>query len=153
MSLEVLAPVAGRVLALADVADPVFAGEMVGAGLAVEPAPVDGVVEAVAPVAGRVVKLHPHAYVVMAPSGTGVLVHLGLDTVRLKGEGFDLLVAEGDDVVAGQPVVRQRAQVAREAGYALTCPVVVLDTPPGAVPADGAGREVAAGDVLFSWGG
>jgi PTS system glucose-specific IIA component/PTS system N-acetylglucosamine-specific IIA component len=153
VTLEVLAPVRGRVLALADVADPVFAGEMVGSGVAVEPAPQDGVVEAVAPVAGRVVKLHAHAYVVLTASGTGVLVHLGLDTVRLQGEGFDLLVAEGEQVAAGQPVVRQRAEVALAAGYALTCPVVVLDSPAGAVSADGAGREVVAGEPLFAWDG
>jgi sugar PTS system EIIA component len=50
------------------------------------------------------VKLHPHAFVVVTSSGRGVLVHLGIDTVQLRGEGFRLLVAEGDEVAAGTPL-------------------------------------------------
>ena len=102
---EVLAPLAGRVVALADVPDPVFAGLIVGAGLAVEPEDGATEVSVISPVAGRVMKVHPHAFVVLDESGAGVLVHLGIDTVQLKGEGFTLLAAEGDRVSAGQPIV------------------------------------------------
>ena len=84
--------------------DPVFAAEMVGAGVAIEPE--GGVVDAVSPVAGTVLKLHPHAFVVLTAEGAGVLVHLGIDTNQLEGEGFELLVAEKDAVEAGQPVTR-----------------------------------------------
>ena len=77
---DVVAPVAGLVRPLADVPDPVFAAEMVGAGVAIEPS--GGMAEAVSPVAGTLIKLHPHAYVVVTPEGTGVLVHLGIDTVK-----------------------------------------------------------------------
>jgi sugar PTS system EIIA component len=103
MNLDVLAPLPGRALPLADVPDPVFAQAMVGPGCAIDPP--RGAVEAVAPVAGKIVKLHPHAYVVVGEDGRGVLVHLGLDTVQLKGEGFRLLAEEGADVEAGTPVV------------------------------------------------
>jgi tRNA A-37 threonylcarbamoyl transferase component Bud32/membrane-associated phospholipid phosphatase len=92
--LSVLAPVPGRALPLAEVPDPVFAGEMVGPGTAIDPP--RGPVEALAPVDGRILKLHPHAYVVVAEAGRAVLVHLGIDTVQLHGEGFSLLAAEGD---------------------------------------------------------
>ena len=99
---DVLAPVAGLVRPLADVPDPVFAAEMVGAGVAIEPS--GGRADAVSPVAGTLLKLHPHAFVVLTPEGSGVLVHLGIDTVRLQGAGFELLVSEKDTVAAGQPV-------------------------------------------------
>src|SRR5690606_33615836 len=112
-ALMVTSPVAGRVVAMRDVPDPVFAECMVGPGLAVDPDREAGA-GAVAPCAGVVVKLHPHAFVLLAPSGDaqaaegsgrGVLVHLGIDTVQLEGEGFTLLAAEGDTVEAGQELV------------------------------------------------
>ena len=108
---QVLAPCAGRVLALADVPDPVFAGEMVGPGVAVEPD--EGRQTVVSPVAGKLVKLHPHAFVVLTDDGVGVLVHLGIDTVRLEGRGFELVAEEGATIAAGDPVVRWDPGVGR----------------------------------------
>jgi len=143
---QVLAPVPGRVLALAEVPDPVFAGEMVGPGVAVEPT--GEVVTAVSPIAGRLVKLHPHAYVVLGDDGLGVLVHLGIDTVRLEGRGFELLVAEGDTVAAGDPVVRWDPATVED-GMSTLVPVVVMDRPAGSVIAPAADVVVATGDPLF----
>jgi glucose-specific phosphotransferase system IIA component len=143
---QVLAPVPGRVLTLAEVPDPVFAGEMVGPGVAVEPT--GEVVTAVSPIAGRLVKLHPHAYVVLGDGGVGVLVHLGIDTVRLEGRGFELLVAEGDTVAAGDPVVRWDPATVED-GMSTLVPVVVMDRPAGSVTAPAAGVVVATGDPLF----
>ena len=71
---------------------------------------------AVSPVAGTVVKLHPHAFVVVADDGRGVLVHLGIDTVQLKGDGFELLIAEGDRVAAGDARREVGSRRAVEAG-------------------------------------
>ena len=146
---DVLAPVAGLVRPLAEVPDPVFAAEMVGAGVAIEPG--GGRADAVSPVAGTLLKLHPHAFVVLTPEGTGVLVHLGIDTVRLEGQGFELLVAEKDTVAAGQPVTRW--DPAEVAGRDLSPMVMVcvLDTRPGAVVSDRTGETVAAGEPLFRW--
>ena len=92
-ALIVGSPVAGRVVAMRDVPDPVFAESIVGPGLAIDPDPELGG-RVVAPCAGVVVKLHPHAFVLLVPSaeppgpaaagparGRGVLVHLGIDTV------------------------------------------------------------------------
>lgn len=150
MSTPVLAPLPGEVVALADVPDPVFAQELVGAGVAVKPVRGGGQVTVTAPVAGKIVKLHPHAFVILAAGGVGVLVHVGIDTVRLKGEGFTLLAAEKSKVNAGDPVLRFDPDEVLAHGYSDICPVVVLDSKPGAVTArPGA---VAEGDELFSWG-
>ena len=60
----------------------------------------------VSPIAGKVVKVHPHAFVVLGADGVGVLVHLGINTVRLEGEGFEVLAEQGATVAAGDPMVR-----------------------------------------------
>src|SRR6476620_3129995 len=99
----ILAPVAGRAVPLEDVPDPVFSQGMVGYGAAIDPP--RGVIDAVAPVTGKILKLLPHAYVVMTADNVGVLVHLGLDTVALSGAGFSTHVKEGDTVTAGQVVI------------------------------------------------
>ncbi len=147
-SLDVVAPVPGRVIALADVPDPVFAQQIVGSGVAVDPDRAPGV--AVAPVAGRLLKLHPHAFVVVAEDGRGVLVHLGIDTVELKGDGFELLIAEGARVAAGDPVVRWDAAAVEAGGRSPSCPVIALDAHAEALELRPVGT-VAAGDELFQW--
>ncbi|GAB2467924.1 PTS sugar transporter subunit IIA [Xylanimonas ulmi] len=147
--VTVLAPVAGTVRALGDVPDPVFSAGLVGPGVAIDPSPEAGR-EAVSPVAGTIVKLHPHAFVVSEPGGRAVLVHLGIDTVQLEGEGFTLHVAEGDVVAAGQPVVTWDPAAVAAGGRSAVVPVVALD-----VGADGAavlpavGASVAAGEALL----
>ncbi len=60
----------------------------------------------VSPIAGTALKVHPHAFVVLGEGGVGVLVHLGIDTVKLEGRGFEVLAAQGTTVEAGAPVVR-----------------------------------------------
>lgn len=151
MTVSVLAPLPGRVLALAGVPDPVFAGQLVGAGVAIDPARGRGALEVVSPIAGKIVKLHPHAFVVLG-GGVGVLVHLGIDTVKLAGEGFELLAAEGAQVEAGAPVVRFDPAEIEKTGYSVICPVVVMDSKPDTVPTDAVGSVVETGGELFPWG-
>lgn len=143
----VRAPVAGLVRPLSVVPDPVFAGALVGPGLVIEPAPAPAV--AVSPVDGRVAVLHPHAYVVVA-GGRGVLVHLGLDTVRLAGAGFELLVEAGATVACGQPMVRWNPAAVRAGGLCPVCPVVALAAAAADLSAPASG-SVSAGDPLFCW--
>ena len=147
--LPVLAPIPGRVLPLSEVPDPVFAGAMVGPGVAVDPP--RGPVQAVAPVDGRIVKLHPHAFVVVTSSGRGVLVHLGIDTVQLQGEGFRLLAAEGDEVTAGTPLVEWDTAAVETGGRSPVSPVIALDAQPEAIGDTVTAGQVEAGARLFSW--
>jgi PTS system glucose-specific IIA component len=151
LPLIVLAPVAGTVLALAEVPDPVFAGEIVGPGLAIDPSRY-GVVTAIAPVDGKIIKLHPHAYVIVSEGTRGVLVHLGLDTVQLGGKGFTLHVAEGDSVAAGDVVVSWNPSEIEAGSRSPICPVVALEGAPGTVSGlVEPGGFVRAGDPLFEW--
>ncbi|WP_129787486.1 PTS sugar transporter subunit IIA [Promicromonospora panici] len=167
-ALIVGSPVAGRVVAMRDVPDPVFAESIVGPGLAIDPDPELGG-RVVAPCAGVVVKLHPHAFVLLAPpaekpappegasaapaapvAGRGVLVHLGIDTVQLKGEGFALLVAEGDTVAAGQELIVWSPTEVSDGGRSPLVPVVALDLGPrGLEELVRPGTRVQAGDALF----
>ena len=86
--MQVLAPCPGRVFPITEVSDPVFAAEMVGPGIAIDPAPGRNTV--VAPVAGTILKLHPHAFAMITPDGVGVLVHLGINTVQLEASGAQI---------------------------------------------------------------
>lgn len=148
----VLAPVPGRALPLAEVPDPVFSQGMVGYGAAVDPPRT--VVDAVAPVSGKLLKLMPHAYVVMTPDNVGVLVHLGLDTVALKGDGFTTHVRQGDDVTAGQVIITYDVPSVEAKGLNPVVPVVVMDertaenvTVAAVVTA---GADIASGADLFA---
>ena len=90
--LVICAPLAGTVVALADVPDEVFAAGMVGPGVAIEPD--RSATTAYCPVEGVVSKLHPHAFVIES-GPKAVLTHLGIDTVELAGDGFIILAQEG----------------------------------------------------------
>jgi sugar PTS system EIIA component len=149
---QVLAPVAGRAVPLADVPDPVFSAGMVGYGAAIEPP--RRVIDAVAPVSGKVLKLLPHAYIVVTADEVGVLVHLGLDTVKLNGEGFTAHVGQGDDVTAGQLVVTYDVAAVEANGFNPIVPVVVMDErePRNVKPSEAvtAGADIASGASLFT---
>jgi sugar PTS system EIIA component len=145
---DVLAPCPGRLVALADTPDPVFASEMVGPGVAIDPDP--GEVTVVSPIAGKVVKVHPHAFVVLGAGGVGILVHLGINTVRLDGKGFEVLVTQGATVEAGDPMVRWDPSTITGDDISTLVPVVAMDRPKGSVPAPANGAVAAIGDVLFT---
>lgn len=147
--LTVLSPVPGRTIALSDVPDKTFAGGLVGPGLAIEPP--QQVVHAVAPVSGTILALMPHAYVVLTDDEVGVLVHLGLDTVQLKGDGFTPHVAKGDRVTAGQRVMTYDVPAVAASGRGTIVPVVVMQNAGEITSADPIGAEgaVLPGDDLY----
>ena len=146
---SVTSPLAGRAIGLTEVPDPVFAGAMVGPGMAIDP--VREPSEAVSPVDGVIVSLHPHAFVVVDSEGHGVLTHLGIDTVQLTGEGFELLVNKGDTVTRGQGVVRWNPAAVEAAGKSPVCPIVALEATAEALSDLREDGDVKAGDSLFSW--
>jgi len=148
----VLAPVQGRALALAEVPDPVFSQGMVGYGAAIDPP--REVVDALAPVSGKILRLLPHAYVILTADNVGVLVHLGLDTVQLNGAGFTTHVAQGDTVTAGQLIITYDVLAIVDAGYSPVVPVVVMDEREPSniiVGAEvGANADIASRAILFT---
>ncbi|ASU85463.1 phosphoenolpyruvate--carbohydrate phosphotransferase [Nocardiopsis gilva YIM 90087] len=146
--LSVLSPVPGAAVGLSDVPDPVFAQGMVGPGAAVQPLAEPQ--QAVAPISGKIIKLHPHAFVVVDREGRGVLVHLGIDTVKLDGKGFEKLAAEGDEVAAGTPLIRWNPQEVAAQGLSAIVPVVALDAESDVVSGTATG-DVAKGEQLFQW--
>jgi PTS system N-acetylglucosamine-specific IIC component len=130
----VLAPVRGRAVSLQKVPDPTFAQGIVGHGAAIDPP--HEVIDAVAPISGTVLQMFPHAYIIVSSDNVGVLVHLGLDTVQLKGEGFTALVAKGDHVEAGQPVITYDVPAVVAAGRNPIVPVIIMDKKPADITLD-----------------
>ncbi len=122
---ELGAPLAGTVVPLAEVPDPVFSKGTMGPGVAILPSGDT----AYSPGSGMVVAAQPtgHAFGLVLDGGIEVLIHIGIDTVQLKGEGFEVLVAKGDKVTAGTPLVTFDRGVIEAAGYSLVTPVIVLN--------------------------
>jgi len=120
------APVAGQVIALTEVADKVFASKALGEGVGIVPS--SGRV--IAPVSGVLVTVPDsgHAFGIRTDDGVEVLVHVGIDTVRLEGKGFDVKVAKDQHVVAGDVLADVDLDVIRGAGYDPTTVVVVINT-------------------------
>jgi PTS system glucose-specific IIA component len=145
----VSSPLAGRAIGLDAVPDPVFSGAMVGPGSAIDP--LREPVVAVSPVDGVLVSLHPHAFVVVDNEGHGVLTHLGIDTVQLNGEGFELLVAKGDSVSRGEAIVRWNPASVEAAGKSPVCPVIALEATAQSLSGVVDSGDIEAGATLFDW--
>ena len=149
-AISVASPLPGRLIPLSEVPDPVFAKGLVGGGAAVIPDDDAGVLTAVAPLAGKVIKVMPHAYIVQHASGPAVLVHVGIDTVGLKGEGFSVLAQKGDQVRAGDPMISVDVAFVRSKNLSMCSPVVILDSAPDAITPPASGGWVEAGGHLFN---
>ena len=147
-TIAISTPLAGRVVPLAEVPDEAFAAGAVGKGIAIDPSG-DTVF---APAEGSVMVAFPtgHAIGLKLDSGVQLLVHIGIDTVNMQGEGFELLVAKGDRVTAGQPLVRFDRAAIEAAGYSAITPVVVTNHRKLAdVVALTATGDVAIGDQII----
>jgi phosphocarrier protein FPr/phosphocarrier protein len=144
--IELTAPLSGVMVPLATVPDPVFAQKMVGDGISIDPISD----ELLAPLPGKVTQLHRanHAATITGESGLQVLLHIGLDTVMLRGEGFTPLVKEGDMVATGQPLIRFDPLVVGAKAASLLTQMVIAngDLVTRYVPATGlvtAGKDTA----------
>ena len=148
--IQILSPFSGAVVPMEDVPDPVFAQKMLGDGLAVHPD--EGL--AVAPISGKLIIFHSagHAFAIEAPQGhIAVLVHIGLDTVRMKGEGFRCLAKVGDCVSAGQRLVEFNLNAIVKAGYSVVSCVLLPEPPEGIQLAKSELSHVIAGtDTLLT---
>lgn len=122
-ALRLIAPLSGHVVAIENVPDPVFAQKLVGGGIAIDPT----TQILLAPCAGKVAQLHSshHAITIAAENGTQILLHIGLDTVQLKGLGFIAKVKLGQKVKVGQPLIEFSADEIALKGKSLVTMMVV----------------------------
>ena|SRR5690554_3143643 len=125
-SIEILAPVNGKIIPITEVPDPVFSEKMMGEGIAF--IPVDG--KFCSPVNGKVIQVFPtkHAIGIVADDGTEILIHIGLETVALKGEGFTTAVEVGEKVVAGQLLVDVDLDYIRKHASSIVTPMVITNS-------------------------
>jgi len=146
--LVLLSPLDGWAAPLAEVPDPVFAEAMLGDGVAIDPtsavlhAPCDAVV----------INVHAsrHAVSLRAAGGLELLLHVGLETVALNGEGFAAQVAEGQQVRAGDPLLSFDLELLARRATSLISPLVITTLGDHAISARISGRRVAAGDPLIT---
>lgn len=120
--IEVLVPINGRVINISEIPDPVFSGKMMGDGFGVDP--IDGRVYS--PVSGTIANVFPtlHAIGITVNEDIDMIIHFGLDTVTLKGEGFTCHVKEGDTVKAGDLLLEVDIDAVRPLVPSLVTPVV-----------------------------
>ncbi|MGY0886436.1 sucrose-specific PTS transporter subunit IIBC [Corynebacterium aurimucosum] len=151
---RVASPLAGKAIALASVSDPMFAAGKLGAGAAVEPT--EG--RLVSPIDGKVTVTFPskHAYAVRGKDADGnnvdILMHIGFDTVNLKGEHFTSHVSKGDEVKAGDLLCEFDIAAIKAADYPVTTPVVVSNSKKTGpvLPAFVTGEEISFGDAFLT---
>lgn len=142
------APIDGRLIELIHVPDAVFAGKIMGDGFAIEP--VNG--EVVSPVDGMITSFMAdtrHAVGITSTEGLEILIHIGIDTVQLAGEGFIGLVGQDAPVTAGQPLLKVDLAKIRGKVPSLVSPVVFTNLPAGTTVSVEEGRLVQRGEKGF----
>lgn len=118
-----LSPLSGRIVPLEEVPDPTFAQKMMGEGIAIEPT--EG--QVVSPVDGEIILMFPtkHAVGIRSNSGLELLIHVGLETVNMNGEGFEVLVSQGDKVKAGDPLLNADLYLISQKAKSAVTPVII----------------------------
>lgn len=124
--IEVFAPLQGKVVKLNEIPDPVFSSGMMGDGVGIEAS--ENLVKA--PFDGEVVTLFPtnHAIGLINAEGVEVLIHVGINTVEMNGEGFKAHVAQGDKVKQGELLLEFDADLIHEKGYSSVTPVIITNS-------------------------
>ena len=126
VNINIYAPLNGEIVQLEDVPDPVFSQKMMGEGIAI--IPTDGHVHS--PVDGRIIQVAPtkHAVGIEAEDGTEILIHFGLETVALKGEGFEMKVAVGDSVKKGQIMLEADLDYIEKTADHIITPIIITNS-------------------------
>lgn len=124
-NFKLVSPITGKAIPLSEVPDPVFAEKMAGDGIAINPtgdtifAPADGEL--------TLVFNTKHAFALTLENGAEILVHIGIDTVSLNGEGFEQLAEQGTKVKAGTPIIKINPDFIKEKGFSLITPVLITN--------------------------
>lgn len=148
ISEALLSPLSGKVISLKDVPDQVFASEAMGKGIAIEPS--SG--EVVAPADAEVTLVFPtgHAIGLTTVNGVELLIHVGMDTVSLNGNGFMTFVEVGQRVKAGQPLLNFDTEVIRQAGLSVITPIIVTNSNDYSTIDQTMEETVQAGDFILN---
>lgn len=145
--IQICAPCAGKLLALQEVKDPTFSAGILGPGVAIVPsdgrfyAPADGTVATVFPTG--------HAAAIRTADGAEVLLHIGLDTVKLKGEHFTIHAEEGQQVKKGDLLLEADLEAVRAAGYDTVTPIVISNSDAFDRIETSDAKEVSAGNEIL----
>lgn len=146
--IQVVAPVAGKLVPLSEVSDPTFSEEILGQGAAVIPtenqflSPVDGTVTTVFPTG--------HAVALTSVEGVEILLHIGLDTVKLNGKHFTIHAEEGQQVKKGDLLLEADLEQIKSEGYDIITPVVICNTEEFSEIGMAKGGSVTAGNVIIN---
>lgn len=124
--IEIYAPLTGEYINIENIPDPVFAQKMMGEGFGINPT--EG--EVVSPIEGKVDNVFPtkHAIGLKADNGLEILVHIGLDTVQLDGQGFEILVSGGDTVQVGDPLLKFDLEYIRNNAKDVISPIIITNS-------------------------
>ena len=143
----IVAVVDGEIIPTETIADETFAQSMMGKTIAIEPS--NGNI--VSPCNGKIELIFPtgHAFGVRMKDGTGIIVHIGIDTVKTKGDGFKVLKKQGDDVKAGEPVVKVDLDKLKKLGYILTAMTIISEPIESRLYSDKNLHIVKKGDILI----
>lgn len=146
--MQIAAPVAGKLVPLSEVSDPTFSEEILGQGAAVIPSenqffsPVDGTVTTVFPTG--------HAVALTSADGVEILLHIGLDTVKLNGKHFTIYAEEGQQVKKGDLLLEADLEQIKSEGYDIITPVVICNTEEFSEIAMAKGGQVTVGTVIVN---
>lgn len=126
---DILSPVTGQIFPTNQINDSVFSQEMLGQTVSIHP--LNEKLTLVAPTSGMVEVLYPtgHAFAIRMNNGIGILVHIGIDTVELKGKGFKMLSKQGNRVTAGDPMVKVDFREINNAGFDTSVMMIITENP------------------------
>ncbi|NBJ67973.1 MULTISPECIES: PTS system trehalose-specific EIIBC component [Clostridia] len=144
----IYAPLSGNVISIKKVADPTFSQKMMGEGLAIEPS----AGKVVAPFSGKVVQLFSTKHAIGLESDTGIelLIHIGLETVNLNGEGFDAFVKQGDRIQKGDTLLIFDMDLIKKKGFNLVTPIIITNSADWSLSSLTTNTSIQAGDELFT---
>lgn len=147
---EIAAPISGKVINLKDVPDKVFSQKMAGDGIAIEPtgdtvkAPANGTIS--------LIFKTKHAFGITLDNGIELLIHVGIDTVELNGNGFEMLIKEGRKVKTGQDILKIDRELITKKGYSLITIILIANMDKAKIIEESVGDYVEAGiDSVFNY--